>query len=149
MSSKNKPGFNRSAISATSLAELKSICKVHGIKNTVEYKERYKDVPGLPAHPERLFKNEWSSYSEFFDIPQIKPYNELKLEVQAQKIKSKREYTSWINSLNDPHYPSAPEEAYKDDWENWFDFCGKEKPYKPEYTFQSLTRSGPKRYKSS
>ncbi|MEW8474566.1 MAG: VPA1269 family protein [Candidatus Thiodiazotropha endolucinida] len=133
MSSKNKPGFNRSVISATSLAELKSICKFHGIKNTVEYKERYKDIPGLPAHPERLFRNEWSSYSEFFDIPQIKPYNELKLEVQAQKIKSKREYTSWINSLKDSRYPRAPEEAYKVEWENWFDFCGKDKPFKPEY----------------
>src|SRR5699024_810805 len=62
-----------------------------------------------------------------------KPYNELKREVKAQKIKSKREYTSWINALNDPRYPRAPEEAYKDEWENWFDFCGKEKPFKPKY----------------
>jgi hypothetical protein len=131
--SSNKAGFNRSAMSASSLAELKAICKAHGISNTVEYKE----LPGLPAHPERLFRNEWSSYSEFFDIPEIKPYNELKQEVQAQKIKSKREYTAWVNSLNDPHYPRAPEEAYKDDWENWFDFCGKEKPYKPEYISES------------
>ncbi len=131
--SSNKPGFNRPIMNASSLAELKAICKAHGISNTVEYKERYKEIPGLPAHPERHFRNEWSSYSEFFDIPQVKPYNELKQEVQAQKIKSKREYTSWVNSLNDSRYPRAPEEAYKDDWENWFDFCGKERPYKPEY----------------
>ncbi len=133
MSSGNKSGFNTSPIRATSLAELKAICKEHGIKNTVEYKQRYKEIKGLPAHPERIFRNEWSSYSEFFDIPQIKPYKELKQEAQAQKIKSKREYLSWINSLDDPRYPRAPEEAYGNEWENWYDFCGKEKPFKPEY----------------
>ncbi|MGB0466641.1 MAG: gamma-mobile-trio integrase GmtZ [Pontibacterium sp.] len=133
MSSGSKPDLNTSAINASSLAELKSICKDHGIKNSVEYKQRYKDISGLPAHPERMFRNEWSSYSEFFDIPHIRPYRELKQEVQAQKIKSKREYTSWINSLDDPRYPRAPEEAYKDEWESWYDFCGKEKPFKPEY----------------
>lgn len=133
MSSGDKPSFNTSAINVSGLAELKAICKAHGIENTVEYKKRYKDIPGLPAHPERIFRNEWSSYSEFFDIPDIKPYNELKREVQAQQIKSKREYTSWINALNDPRYPRAPEEAYEDEWENWFDFCGKEKPFKPKY----------------
>lgn len=69
MSDGEKPGVTMSATSARSLAELRAICKAHGIKNTVEYEERYKYIPDLPAHPERIFKNEWISYSEFFDIP--------------------------------------------------------------------------------
>lgn len=133
MSSEDKPKPDDLTGIPNSLAELKTICQNHGIKNTIDYKARYKDVPGLPAHPERLFRNEWSSYSEFFSIPDFKPYLDLKKEVQEQKIKSKREYTSWVNSLNDPRYPRAPEEAYGDEWENWFDFCGKEKPFKPDY----------------
>lgn len=133
MSSGKKTNFLTSATTASNLAELKAICKEHGIKNTVEYRQRYKEISELPAHPERIFRNEWSSYSEFFDIPQIKPYKELKKEVQSQKISSKREYTSWIKSLDDPSYPAAPETAYGNEWENWFDFCGKEKPFKPEY----------------
>jgi len=133
MSSGKTPNFNTTASSASSLAELKAICKEHGIKNTVDYKQKYKDIPGLPAHPERLFNNEWSSYSEFFDIPQVIPYRELKREVQAQGIKNQREYRSWVNSLNDRRYPRTPHEVYSDEWENWYDFCGKRKPFKPEY----------------
>lgn len=133
MSFDKKTNFHSSATTASNLAELKAICKEHGIKNTVEYRQRYKEIPELPAHPERIFSNEWSSYSKFFDIPQIKPYEELKKEVQSQKINSKREYTLWIKSLDDPSYPVAPETAYGDEWENWFDFCGKEKPFKPDY----------------
>ncbi|WP_417550417.1 VPA1269 family protein [Methylophaga sp.] len=133
MNSGKKTTFFTSATTASNLAELKAICKEHGIKNTVEYRKRYKEISELPAHPERIFRNEWSSYSEFFDIPQIKPYKEIKKEVQSLKISSKREYTSWIKSLDDSSYPVAPETAYGNEWENWFDFCGKEKPFKPEY----------------
>jgi hypothetical protein len=133
MSSSKKADHNNGTVNAISLSELKAICKSHGIKNTVEYRNRYKDIPSLPAHPERLFRNEWSSYTEFFDIPQMKPYAELKKEVRTQKIKSKREYRSWIKSLNDPRYPQSPDEYYEGDWEDWFEFCGKEKPFKQKY----------------
>lgn len=133
MSSGKKPNLAATASSVPSLAELKAICKEHGIKNTVDYKKKYKDIPGLPAHPERLFNSEWSSYSEFFDIPQVIPYRELKREVQTQGIKNQREYRSWVNSLNDRRYPRTPREVYSDEWENWYDFCGKEKPFKPQY----------------
>ncbi len=85
MSSGEKPTFTTSATNARSLAELKAICKAHGITNTVEYKQRYKDIPDLPAHPQRIFKHEWISYSDFFDIPQLRPYDVLKKEVQSLK----------------------------------------------------------------
>ena len=133
MSSRAVQVVTTSATSACSLAELKAICKAHGIKNTVEYKQQYKAIPDLPAHPERIFKNEWISYSDFFDIPQFKPYDLLKTEVQSRGIKTQLEYTTWVKSLEDSQYPRAPEEAYKLEWENWFDFCGKEKPFKPKY----------------
>lgn len=130
---KEKLPVTTSATSARNLADLKAICKEHGITNTVEYRRRYKDIPDLPAHPERIFKAEWTTYSEFFDIPQLKAYDELKKEVQAQNITCKREYISWISPLNDAHYPRAPEEAYRHEWENWYDFCGKDKPFKPKF----------------
>ena len=133
MTSVKKLGFKSVANAPSDLAELKEICKEYGIYNTVEYRKRYKDVPGLPAHPERMFHNEWSSYSEFFDIPQVKPYQKLKSEVQKKKIKNQREYKAWVSSINDPGYPRTPHEVYGDEWENWYEFCGKEKPFRPEF----------------
>lgn len=60
-----------------------------------------------------------------------KPYRDLKLEVQSQGIKSQAEYLKWITSLRDRMYPRMPNEAYLE-WENWYDFLGKEKPFKPK-----------------
>ncbi|MCL7942964.1 VPA1269 family protein [Marinobacter sp. ATCH36] len=133
MSAGKRVFFKEPATTASSLAELKAICKEHGIRNTVDYRQRYKDIPGLPAHPERFFNDDWSSYSEFFDIPQVIPYQELKKKVRAQGIKNQREYRSWVNSLDDPRYPKTPHEVYNDEWENWYNFCGKERPFKPDY----------------
>lgn len=116
-----------------SLSELKKKCIENGIKNTTEYKARYKDIPGLVANPERVFRREWVSYNDLFDIPAIKPYGLLKKEVRSKGIGSKREYTAYIKQLKDPGYPANPEEAYAGEWENWFDFLGKEKPFKPGY----------------
>tara|TARA_Y100001949_G_C15882562_1_gene284470 strand:+ start:110 stop:727 length:618 start_codon:yes stop_codon:yes gene_type:complete len=126
---KQKSGTNKK-----SLKEIKSICKDQGINNTIDYKRRYRDIRGLPAHPERIFSDEWKGYPEFFDMPQLQPYEQLKKEVQQSGIKSKSQYQSWISSKNDNnYYPRHPEEVYKDEWENWYDFCGKDKPFKPDY----------------
>lgn len=116
-----------------SLSDVKAICKHHGIKNSREYRERYKTIEGLPSHPERMFQSEWTSYSEFFSMPELLQYDALKEEVQYAKIRSKRQYIAWVTGKNDRRYPKNPEEAYDLEWENWFEFCGKEKPFKPNY----------------
>lgn len=131
--SKSSKSIRRTKQAAvTSLNELQAICQQHNITNTVEYRQRYKSL-SLPAHPERLFKSDWSSYKEFFEIPEPIPYRQLKAEAKRKGIKSKREYMNWINSIDTPGYPRAPEAAYGSEWENWFEFCGKEKPFKPEF----------------
>ncbi|EGN74540.1 phage integrase family protein [Idiomarina sp. A28L] len=132
MTSSKKPRNLKLTKSAENLAELQALCQANGITNTVEYRERYKEIPGLPAHPERLFKSEWTSYKDFFEIPEVIEYSELKSMVQAQGIKTKREYIKWLNLLKDPRYPRAPESTYGSQWESWYEFCGKEIPLKLE-----------------
>lgn len=131
---KNKaPSVSPFSAKPNSLEELQALCREHGITNTVEYRNKYKSIPGLPAHPERLFKDDWQSYKSFFEIPEVISYQELKSQVQAEGIQSKKEYIHWINKLKRPEYPRAPESTYVTEWEGWFDFCGKEKPFKPEF----------------
>lgn len=132
MSSEKEKSYDGAYIYGSGLADIKSICKQHGISNSVEYKERYKEIPGLPSHPERMFSDEWTSYTDFFDLPQIIPFKELRKLVRKNGIKSQSEYRAWVSSLDDPRYPRAPHEAYSSEWDGWYDFCGKEKPFKPQ-----------------
>jgi hypothetical protein len=61
----------------STLAELKALCKQLGINNSVEYRNRYRDIPGLVAHPERVYSEEWVSYCDLFDIPEFFTYEDL------------------------------------------------------------------------
>ncbi|SFM69741.1 gamma-mobile-trio integrase GmtZ [Halopseudomonas yangmingensis] len=134
MKKDDKGDFIGAPVSPSNLDELKSIIRENGINNSPQYRRRYKDIPGLPAHPERVFSEEWKGYVDFFDIPDLISYKKLKKEVIASKIGSKKAYISWVNSLNnDARYPRAPEEAYGEEWEDWYEFCGKEKPYQLRY----------------
>ena len=115
------------------LADLKSICKQHGIHNSVEYRKRYRDIPGLIAHPERVYANEWVSYCDFFDIPEFYTYKSLKKEVLQYNLKSQAEYKKFVRQSDNPNYPLAPQKVYAHEWENWYRFLGKEEPFKPKF----------------
>ena len=60
------------------LNELKQKCKELGITNSVMYRNRYKNIPGFPAHPERTYVYEWVSYKDFFDIKEFLSYREVR-----------------------------------------------------------------------
>jgi len=62
----NKSIFNQNSYS---LVELKAACKKNGITNTVDYKKRYQEFADFPAHPERVYADEWVSYYDFFRYP--------------------------------------------------------------------------------
>ena len=70
-----------------SLQSLKEKCKALGIKNTIDYRDKYREY-NLPSHPERLFKDDWTSYRDFFDIPEFISYQELEKKVRQQKLKN-------------------------------------------------------------
>lgn len=117
----------------TTLEDVKKICKFYGIQDSVEYRERYKNISGLPAHPDRVFKDEWVSYFDLLDIPQPYLYEELKELVRTLKLISQREYKSYLSKSNDPRMPKDPQCVYGNEWENWYRFLGKEEPYKVKF----------------
>lgn len=115
------------------LDDVKKICKHYGIKDTVEYRERYKDIPGLMAHPERVFKDEWLSYNDLHDTPTFYTYEELKNKLSHENLNSKREYKTFLIAKKDPRIPRDPQTVYKSDWSNWYVFLGREEPFKTKY----------------
>ncbi|MEO9656304.1 gamma-mobile-trio integrase GmtZ [Marinomonas sp.] len=116
-----------------SLMQLKMKCKALGITNSVEYKRKYKNHPGFPAHPERVFASEWISYNHFFDIPEFVDYSSLEGLIAPLKLKNQREYKAFVKAQNDPTIPFTPHEVYGDDWTNWYRFLGKEEPFRTDY----------------
>jgi len=113
-----------------SLSDVKTVCKFYKIKDSVEYRHRYKDIQGLPAHPERVFSSEWVSYNDLLDIPVPYSYEELRRQVIKQGCKSQQEYKAFVYNANDPCMPKDPQTVYGNNWGNWYLFLGKEEPYK-------------------
>ncbi|WP_098728754.1 gamma-mobile-trio integrase GmtZ [Acinetobacter baumannii] len=111
--------------------DLKKTCKQLGITNSVSYKRNYRQH-NLPAHPERIY-DEWISYKDFFDIPEFIAYGDLKKIIHKQSLKNAKEYKDFVNKQNDSSIPLDPQGSYKDEWENWFKFLGKEEPFKPDF----------------
>jgi len=117
---------------ARTLEDVKLICKEHGITNSTEYRARYKKINGLPAHPERVFKEQWISYRHFFESLSFYSYNEALKIIRPKKLKSAEEYKNFIINSNDKKLPYSPHEVYQDSWESWYVFLGKVRPLTPE-----------------
>lgn len=127
----SEPGLATSYSPFPNFEDLKKTCKQLGITNSVIYKKSYRQH-NLPAHPERIY-DEWVSYKEFFDIPEIITYVDLKKIIHAQNLKNAKEYKDFVNKQNDLSIPLDPQGSYGDEWENWFKFLGKEEPFKPDF----------------
>ncbi|CAM3939631.1 gamma-mobile-trio integrase GmtZ [Rheinheimera salexigens] len=129
---KNKklPQINQPQFSFT---ELKKECKKLGIINSVEYRKRYKDIPGFPAHPQRIYASEWESYIDFFDIKEFISYQNMIDLIHPLKLKNRKEYVRFIREQKDPTLPHDPQGAYVNEWMNWYRFLGKEEPFKVDF----------------
>ncbi len=119
--------------SRLSLSEIKSECKRLGITNSVEYKKRYKEIPGFPANLSRTYAYEWVSYKDFFDIKEFISYQTLVSLVQPLQLKNAKEFKKFISEQNDTTLPYDPQTAYQSEWDNWYKFLGKEEPYRIDY----------------
>ena len=82
----------------------------------------------LPFHPERSYKNSgWNGYSDFFG-KNFLTYEEVKKIMIKNKIKTNKEFRIFqkqhINTI-----PSNPEQIYKTEWIDWYEFLGNKKNY--------------------
>jgi hypothetical protein len=115
------------------LADVKFVIKLVGIKNSQEYRDEQKRYSCLPAHPDRMFSTEWIDWYDTCAIPQPYSYDEAFLLVSSQKLAGTMEYRSFVTKLGDLRLPRYPEAIYKDVWVNWYKFLGNPEPYKAKY----------------
>ncbi|WP_193075359.1 VPA1269 family protein [Pseudomonas sp. FME51] len=118
--------------------QLKQKCKELNITNSTLYRENYKSYK-LPANPNRLYRDQWTSWIDFFDIPTFLTYKESLKLIKTFKFKNAKEYRSHCMRNENSGLPLSPENTYPIEWENWYVYLGKPEPYKPEYL--------PKQYK--
>lgn len=116
-----------------SLQDVKFVIKVLQIKNSQFYREEYKNFPCLPAHPDRVFKNEWVDWYDLCEMPVPYSYEEACVIVRKFNVKGQQNYKAFVVSHNDEKLPRHPEQTYKDEWISWFEFLGKPVPFKTKY----------------
>ncbi|MDI6603363.1 MAG: integrase repeat-containing protein, partial [Patescibacteria group bacterium] len=112
-----------------SFEEAKEVVRNLGIKSSAEYFQKYKQVKGLPSNPRRVYKDEWKNWRDFLGKEKslkFLPFEEAKKIVKTLNIMSQKEY--FQRYKEGKGLPSDPRRVYKDEWKNWRDFLGKEKP---------------------
>lgn len=115
------------------LLEAKFAIKVLKIKTSMEYLKQYKNYSCLPAHPDRVFSDDWVDWYDFCDTPIPYTYEETRALVIDDGVKGLEDYKRFLAVKNDPRIPRSPATVYKDKWNSWYEFVNKPEPYKIKY----------------
>jgi len=95
------------------------------IKSGKEYKLRYKEDPRLPSNPNRHYSNEWTSWKVFLGTG-ITPYETFSEASKAAINIGVSSGSDYMRKRHvDPKLPSRPETKFKDSWNGWNHFLGK------------------------
>lgn len=108
-----------------SFVEHKEFLKYFPCKNGKDYKELCNFHPELYIAPEKPFKKEWTSWSDFLNKTShvqgdYLPYSEASKLCQKLNIKNSREYWEQVKHINE--LPFEPRHTYKNEWISWMHF---------------------------
>ena len=111
-----------------SYEEAKAFIHSKGIRSQEEFRNWRKSgkrPSNFPSAPERTYKEDWQGWKDFLGKNWMS-YEEAKAFIHSKGIRSEEEFRNWRKSGKRPsNFPSAPERAYKEDWQGWKDFLGK------------------------
>lgn len=94
------------------------------IKSSIHYREVYKQHPGWPSTPDRVYKDEWKDWEDLL-LNRLLGFDEVQRRVRALGLKSQIAYIRVYKQH--PGWPSSPNVYYGDQWQGWEKFFGKEK----------------------
>lgn len=115
------------------LKDLKLAVKIAGIKDSQDYRARYKKYACMPSNPPRVYGDEWVSWYDLCDIPIWYDYEQLKSLVVEFGVKGIDSYRRFVTKRQDPRIPRSPDEVYKHVWVDWYSFTGKSQPYRTNF----------------
>ncbi|MCO7635100.1 VPA1269 family protein [Pseudomonas guariconensis] len=113
----------------TCLEDLRIAVNRLDIKDSQDYRKRYKNYPPLPAHPERVFRDEWTSWYDLCSIRSFYTFDEVLRIIHPLNLTSMKEYKDHVKSSKDERLPSTPDKVYYKEWTNWYAFLGKPEPF--------------------
>ncbi|WLQ16821.1 VPA1269 family protein [Hahella aquimaris] len=113
----------------STLAEARAAVQRLGITTWGEYNKRYKEDLYLPSSPNRIYAEEWTGGSNFFDkeSPFYPTLAEARAAVQRLGITAWSEYKKRYKE--DPCLPSCPNVIYAREWLGFSDLFVKESPF--------------------
>ena len=111
-----------------SYEEAQRIAQQAGIKSSLEYKKRYKEL-GLPSSPYRNYKKQWQDWGVFLGTgwaatKNFPSYEKAQRIAQQAGITTNKEYNKRYKELG---LPSTPNRTYKEQWQAWGVFLGTER----------------------
>ena len=107
-----------------SYEEAQKTAQEANITTQKEYHQKYKELGGLPSHPNITYKEQWISWREFLGTT-WPSYEEAQKIAQAANITTAKEYKQKYKELG---LPSNPHITYKE-WISWGEFLGTERIY--------------------
>lgn len=86
------------------------------IKDSTDYKNKYKEYVGWPSTPQVYYGNEWPGWDAVVG-KERKTFEQLRKEVVQAKIEGSKHYSDEYKKH--PGWPSAPAYVYRDKWPGW------------------------------
>ncbi len=109
--------------------EAKRAVRALNIRNSREYRVRYREDPRLPSNPHEIYRDRWESFPAFTGAGNRRLYKRLEdaaRAAQALGIKSSLDYRRRFKE--DPMLPHSPATVYSSEWKSWHVFLGKDEP---------------------
>lgn len=115
--------------------EARELVRNEGISSVGQYSKWWTlNLPALiPKRPDRAYKKEWVSWSDFLGSKNIfpfikktfRPFEEARTFAQQLALNTKTEWIKYAKSSSKPEdIPSRPDLYYRKDWFTWKDWLG-------------------------
>ena len=105
----------------------RSAVQALGFANCQEYKTGYKQDMKLPSDPAKFYSDDWVDWFDYLGNERRYPtYESARSAARALGFAGIKQYQAGYKQ--DPKLRSTPDKVYPQDWVDWFDYLGTDRP---------------------